>query len=49
MDPKRWERIEQLYNQALDRRPEERSSFLAEACRGDEEVRREVESLLDHL
>ena len=49
MDPERWERIEQLYNEALDRRPEERSSFLAEACRGDEEMRREVDSLLDHL
>src|SRR5712691_8039691 len=47
--PDRWKRIEQLYNEALERRPEERSSFLAEACRGDEEMRREVDSLLDHL
>src|SRR5712691_5949602 len=47
--PDRWKRIEQLYNEALERRPEERSSFLAQACRGDEELRREVEGLLDHL
>ena len=47
--PEQWNRIEQLYNEALERRLDERSSFLAEACRGDEELRREVEALLDHL
>ena len=46
MDPERWRKIEQLYHAALEREPGERFSFLAEACNGDQELRREVESLL---
>jgi eukaryotic-like serine/threonine-protein kinase len=41
-----WGRIERLYHEALEREQSERASFLAEACEGDEELRREVESLL---
>jgi eukaryotic-like serine/threonine-protein kinase len=41
-----WRRIERLYHEALEREQSERASFLAEACEGDEELRREVESLL---
>jgi eukaryotic-like serine/threonine-protein kinase len=44
--PELWERIEQLYHEALERAETERAAFLAEACAGDEELRREVESLL---
>jgi serine/threonine protein kinase/Tfp pilus assembly protein PilF len=42
----RWQQIEQLYHAALERGAEERATFLAEACAGDEGLRREVESLL---
>src|SRR5499426_164582 len=46
MKPERWQQIDQLLEAALDRRPEERSAFLAVACAGDESLRLEVESLL---
>src|SRR5437016_1283871 len=42
----RWQEVEHLYHLALARDPGERSAFLEEACRGDKELRREVESLL---
>jgi serine/threonine-protein kinase len=41
----RWQEIESLYHSACERRPEERRSFL-ESATDDEELRREVESLL---
>src|SRR5499426_1835102 len=41
-----WDRIERLWNAALELPQPERAAFLAEACEGDEELRREVESLL---
>ena len=44
----RWERIEKLYQAALERPPGERAAFLEEACAGDEGLRRELESLLAH-
>lgn len=44
----RFERIENLFQQALDLRPEERGPFLDTACAGDRELRSEVESLLEH-
>jgi eukaryotic-like serine/threonine-protein kinase len=46
MRAERWQQIEDLYHAALERSPAERSAFIAEACDGDEELRREVESLL---
>src|SRR5271157_1179672 len=46
MDPARWRRIEEIYQAAAERQPEERAAFLAAACAGDEDLRREVESLL---
>src|SRR5215471_12926664 len=41
-----WERIQSLFLEAIDLPPTERSSFLDTACAGDEQVRREVESLI---
>src|SRR5262245_382213 len=41
-----WGRIERLYHAALELAEPERAAFLADACEGDEELRREVESLL---
>src|SRR5580765_721913 len=46
MTPERWAQIEELYHAAHTRPPGERAAFLAEACRDDEALRREVESLL---
>jgi eukaryotic-like serine/threonine-protein kinase len=46
MTPERWQRIEELYHAADARSANERAAFLAEACRGDEKLRRYVESLL---
>src|SRR5262245_52880356 len=38
--------VERLYHTALTRPIDERAAFLAEACAGDEALRREVESPL---
>ena len=46
MDPEHWEQIEQVYHAALERTPGLRGVFLAEACKGDQELQREVEALL---
>lgn len=46
MKPERWEQVAQLYGAALEREGSERSGFLGEACAGDEDLRREVDSLL---
>jgi serine/threonine protein kinase len=42
----RWRQIERLYHAALERETATREAFLAEACAGDEELRREVVSLI---
>ncbi|MGH9939257.1 MAG: serine/threonine-protein kinase, partial [Blastocatellia bacterium] len=46
MTPERWQKIAQLFDEALEIEPRRREEFLAEACAGDEELRDEVESLL---
>ena len=46
MNPKRWQKIERLYHEALARDADERPEFLRQACSGDDDVRQEVESLL---
>ena len=48
MTPKRWQTIEDLFHLALEQEPGSRSSFLQEACAGDESLRKEVESLLQY-
>lgn len=47
MDSERWAKIDRLLDQAMERASETRADFLAAACAGDDELRREVESLLD--
>jgi serine/threonine protein kinase/Tol biopolymer transport system component len=42
----RWQNIKQLFHAALEREPRARAAFLTEACGGDDDLRREVESLL---
>src|SRR2546425_1147446 len=46
MKAERWSMVERVYHGALERAAEERAAFLREACGGNEELRREVESLL---
>ena len=46
MTPERWQQIERLFHATLEREPTQRTAFLAQACGGDEELRREVESLI---
>jgi eukaryotic-like serine/threonine-protein kinase len=47
MDRARWHQIDTLLDRALDRPREERGAWLAEACAGDEDLRAEVEKLLE--
>jgi eukaryotic-like serine/threonine-protein kinase len=46
MKAERWQQVERLYHSTLEKADGERAAFLAEACAGDDELRREVESLL---
>jgi eukaryotic-like serine/threonine-protein kinase len=46
MSSSRWREIERLFHAALEREPGTRNAFLDEACSGDLELRREVDSLL---
>src|SRR5690242_10350118 len=46
MNPERWRQIEELFHAVVECSPAKRSRFLDSACRGDEGLRREVESLL---
>ena len=46
MNPERWQQVKRLLEQAIELEPGARLSFLACACGGDEELRREVASLL---
>ena len=46
MNPERWEKVAQLHRAALERPESERSAFVREASGADEELRREVDSLL---
>jgi serine/threonine-protein kinase len=43
----RWRRLEEVCQAALERPADERAAFLAEACAGDEDLRREAASLID--
>src|SRR5262249_14628400 len=46
MTPEHWQRVKAIFNSAIQHRPEERDSFLSEACFGDDGLRGEVESLI---
>ncbi|HMJ24026.1 MAG TPA: protein kinase, partial [Terriglobales bacterium] len=47
MSPERWREVEQVFQTTMDQDPQLRAAFLAEACGGDEELQREVDSLLE--
>lgn len=46
MPDRHWEQLEAIFQQALDLPDDERASFLARACAGDEEMRRHVDELI---
>jgi eukaryotic-like serine/threonine-protein kinase len=46
MKPERWRQVDQLFQAALERAPEERTAFISEACGDDDSLRCEVEALL---
>jgi hypothetical protein len=46
MNPELWRQIEELFHAALELAPEVRPAFLDDACRGDVDLRLEVESML---
>jgi len=48
MDPKRHRQVGELFDAVLDLEEEKRLEYLDSACRGDPELRAEVESLLSH-
>jgi eukaryotic-like serine/threonine-protein kinase len=48
MESERWRRVEQLYHSALKVSSDRRRAFLEEQCQGDDELRKEVASLLSY-
>jgi len=46
MNPERWQRVEALFHTAVERPVAEREAYLTHVCGGDEELQREVLSLL---
>jgi serine/threonine protein kinase len=46
--PERWAQIRQIFEGALERPASDRAAYLRVVCARDEELRREVESLLDN-
>jgi len=43
----RWLEVKRIFEEALEVAPEERPAFIERTCQGDEELRREVDALLD--
>ena len=43
----RWKDVSRLYHEAADRPADDRRAFLEQACAGDDDLREEIESLLD--
>ncbi len=47
MNPERWKQIKVILEEAVEIVPASRSDFLEKSCNGDEDLRREVESLIE--
>ncbi len=47
MTPERWQHVEEIFQAALDRPPQERAAFFAETCPHDDELKREATSLIE--
>lgn len=48
MTPERWQKLDKLFHDALEREPSERETFIGEACGADAAWCRELKSMLDH-
>src|SRR5437660_12049855 len=48
MERERWGRVEQIFHAALQVEESRRGELVRQSCAGDEDLRREVESLLAH-
>ncbi len=48
MTPERWQQVQRIYESALVRETAARPAYLAEACVGDEGLRKEIDTLLAH-
>lgn len=46
MKPDRWRKVDELFEAALERNPQDRAAFLDDACGADRDLRREVEKML---
>jgi hypothetical protein len=46
MEPELWQRVTDLFDEAMTRGPKERIAFLEEACEGDGDLRKQVERLV---
>jgi serine/threonine protein kinase/Tol biopolymer transport system component len=46
MKPERWDEVDQILQSVLERAPAEREAYLLEVCAGDEQLRREVLTVL---
>ena len=46
MTPERWQQVKDIFDGAVECRPASRMAYLRHSCRDDDELRREVESLL---
>ncbi|MGI8468004.1 MAG: serine/threonine-protein kinase, partial [Pyrinomonadaceae bacterium] len=46
INPEKWLEVKEIFYAALQCAPEQREQFLDESCKGDDQLRREVESLL---
>jgi eukaryotic-like serine/threonine-protein kinase len=46
MTSERWQQVDEIFQAAIELKAEERPAFVERACAGDEELRREVESLI---
>src|SRR5262245_7478093 len=47
MNPQRWQKINELFQEAISLAPRDRGDFLNQACLNDDELRHEIETLLD--
>jgi Tol biopolymer transport system component len=47
MHPERWRRIKEILDVSLSLEPAERGEYLARACESDDELRQEVDSLIE--
>lgn len=46
MNPERWKQIDELFSAALEIDQDKRAAFLDQACAGDDDLRKELETLL---